>query len=67
MTEIEQIVAEALDSLARATHLSAWDKWQITTRIEEMAAKASHEFIQQDEDEMDRRFAETDAKYGIPA
>ena len=56
VSEIEQLLESALIALRQAPSLSAWDKAQICSRLEEQASDAYREFMREDEREMDKQF-----------
>ena len=48
MTEIEQLLAAALEGLAAYPHLTAWNKWLLCGRLADMCHEAEHKFFEQD-------------------
>ena len=67
MTEIEQLLQEALTALAQAPGLTSWEKAQLCDRLEDAAARAAVAFRKDDEAESDAAWSRLCAKNGWAA
>ena len=64
MTEIEQLLSEALLALKQASGMTAWDKAKVCDRLEKLAYDAGCALRELDEKEQDARYEASVGRWG---